>query len=235
MTETSTPTREEWHRRRREAREWYGMLSIENAEDVFYRIKTLLDGRRYTWVSYNTEQPHSRPDVRTGQRLDPTDGVSLRLDREPLSDGRPWAHIWAHDTYGVWGFTSAHATEAEAYADQAAEKKTWTYVVIDGFGDGSRDHLMIEQFNGYGQLLRWVITPEYVSAHERAEQEAAVLEAAARRAGEGWQRPEGRYSWERGLYRPEWDPCTDAVNLLEDMAEYVREFERPLTEIEKES
>lgn len=236
-TDTLTDREREIHEQRLrdivEANHWFGMLSIENAPAVHERLKKMLDGRRYTFVAYNTDFGHMSADVRTGQRLDPSgtrDGQALTLSTEPLSDGTPWAHIFAHDTYGVWGIDTTHPTEAEAHDDRWHAKKTGTYLVFDGFGDQGSAKVTIEQYNGYGQKLRWIIATEYVTREERAEQEAATLTAARQLLAAGWQRPESPYSFEKDKARPAFGPAPRiAIDALDDMTTYVRDSWRPLT------
>jgi hypothetical protein len=198
---------------------------------VHERLKKMLDGRRYTFVAYNTDFGHMSADVRTGQRLDPSgtrNGQALTLSLEPLSDGRPWAHIMAHDTYGVWGIDTTHPTEAEAHDDRWHAKKTGTYLVFDGFGDQGPAKVVIEQYNGYGQKLRWIIATEYETAHERAEREAEILEAAKRLLAEGWQQPEPRYTYGEPKPRAQFKPVTAAGPALDDMILFVRDHERSI-------
>lgn len=170
-------------RKLREGYDWYGLFSIENAEAVAARIRTMLDGKSYTFVAQNTAHSAHSLDVRAhlranGNGMRSSDPFSLSVG--PLNDGTPWAHFFVHDTYGTWGITTTHATEREARNHQSEGKTNWTYLHFEGMDNGHAK-ITIEQFNGYNEKLRWVIAVEYVSRDERSEQEAHVIEAVAAR------------------------------------------------------
>lgn len=153
-------------------RNWFGFLTVENADEVFDAIDTFLhiDGepRYYTFVAYNKEMQHCT-NVRTSQRLAPhkssngrgtyryyyrfnpqengSMGQSIDL---PDARGADMAGWGANDDYGVWGVsTTAHDGD-----DSETLWKRGAYIV---FSDGQ---LKIEQLNGYGETLLWIIAPE---------------------------------------------------------------------------
>jgi hypothetical protein len=108
---------------------WFGDLDMENAQAIRDRIQRMLAGKRYTFVAVNRDHPGHRIDVRTDQRLDGEVRIAL--------DGFP--HIYANDTYGMWGFSTI--TEEKA-----------PYVSFEG------DYkIIIRQLNGYKEHLEWVI------------------------------------------------------------------------------
>jgi hypothetical protein len=149
--------------RRLVARDWHGYLTFDNASHVFGRILSMLERRRYTWVAVNTAMTRATPDMRTGQHLDPSGsmgGKSGDLTFAKLEDGRPWAHMMFHDTYGVWGIDTTYRTEAEARQAERDGAKNVTYVDIDGDGTGRNDKIEIRQYNGYGEQLIWLVMPE---------------------------------------------------------------------------
>lgn len=173
------PTAEEVAARRLARHTWYGYLAGDTIDQIEQRIRKLIgDGQRYTWVSYNTTQPHTFPDVRTGQRVEPGKATDRQAIKVSKDDG--FVHLTVVDTYGVWGMYSTHATEADA-RKAAEDEKDWsvTYVAVEGWGQGGRDRIEISQYNGYGEVLHWVISPEYLNRDETAEAEAAVLDRAA--------------------------------------------------------
>lgn len=181
MTEQTAPalTAEEFAARRLKRRTWHGHLAADTVDQIAERIRRLIgDGQRYTWIANNTAQPHMFPEVRTGQRVEPgkaTDRQGLRVTK---GDGS--VHLTVVDTERVWGIHSHFATEAEAReAAQADTDKATTYVLIEGWGDGTTDRIEIAQFNGYGERLHWVIAPQYQWEEDAIETEASVLDRAA--------------------------------------------------------
>lgn len=158
MTETTaTPTPEERRTRREAARSWSGYLAEENIAHVHERIVKMLTGRLYTWVANNVEQKHTAPEVRTSQKLkddkrEPS--AILRTDNDLFSTNYS-------DSYGVWGLWTTHKTEREAWEDRKIEKTNWTYVNIEGDGTGQRDKIEVHHYNGFAEMLHWVIMPEH--------------------------------------------------------------------------
>lgn len=220
MTETQTPTAEESRTARRESRRtWYGYLSDETVEHIAERIRNLLTGRRYTFVSLNTTQTRTMPEVRTGQRMTPEkhvrrEAVSVHRIGEPLDyagaePDKAWEScgLSVADTYGVWGMHASHATEADAYKDSADPEKAHraTYVTIEGGRSddprdvGRRDRIEVIQYNGLNppERLHWVIA---------IEPPPDVRTEADRIAGEVW-------AWFNRHDAP-WSPSDATVNDL---------------------
>lgn len=104
---------------------WCGKLTVENIEQVVGLFRKLLENRRYTFVAIN--QSYRRPDVRTGQQLDPRKAkgeevFSIWFDDK--SSPPAFAGFNAVDTYGVWGLsTSAN--------DQPYISFEWNKVTIE--------------------------------------------------------------------------------------------------------
>lgn len=135
-------------------RDWYGYLTLENAEAVADRIRSMIgDGQRYTWVAAN-EIFGYKPEIRTGQ-------VAKRIEfvSEKLSDGRSWAHLLVRDAYGTWGISTTAADQAAAHA---MDKKDATFLRFE-YG-----RLTIEHYAPAGNHLWWAIA---VEDHEEAEQQ----------------------------------------------------------------
>lgn len=171
-------------RRLKSGRDWYGYLTLENFDAVTERIREMLTGHRYTWVSCHEGLRDFFPEVRTGQRL----SQDLVVNREPLEDGTDWAHLTVADTYGVWGLSTTVPDQAtarerrQAAWDGADEGKrasgkweaglSMTYL---HFKHGRHDEgrIEIEHRNGYGDRLYWVISVEV------AEDEAAGVAPAS--------------------------------------------------------
>jgi hypothetical protein len=159
------PTAEEIREARERRRMWWGHLADDNVEHVAKRIENLLTGRRYTFVSLNTEHVHTMPEVRTGQHLDPKGHVSGKAVNVYRGD---FPHIMVADSYGSWGMSTRHVTEAEANKDHddPAKMHRTTYVVIEGglSNDprdlGRRDRIEVCFYNGLKQMLHWVIAVE---------------------------------------------------------------------------
>lgn len=88
-------------------RDWSGMLTVENIDQVAERILRLLQGKRYTFVAFNEIFP-DRLEVRTGMRLDPkdaTNGIGVSVYRDESGNG-DFAGFNVVDSYGVWGPTT---------------------------------------------------------------------------------------------------------------------------------
>jgi hypothetical protein len=208
---------------------WYGYLADENVQHIADRIRNLLAGRRYTFASINASHAHfTGPEVRTSQELRPEHTDSKTTPTvyrfgEPMtfSPGR-WKScgITVADTYGAWGIHSSHATQADAYADRDAEKKTWTYVTIEGGRtpeDVSRKGIQIQQFNGPGEILHWTITPEQPA---RSLEEAVYDLERLQRIGKSRRDRVSDRDWEwfssHPLTRRSLKPFNDAVPTLID-------------------
>lgn len=159
--------------RRERARTWHGLLADDNVEHIADRIRNILTGRRFTWVdsnAYLAAAAWAGPHVRTSCALDPNrpDPVTFHRIGDPTGydwNDAPRTHDWCGlnvvDTGYVWGISSRHATEAEARDAQSAGEKTWTSVSIEGgIPEDPRGQIRIQQFNGPGEILHWVITPE---------------------------------------------------------------------------
>lgn len=87
---------------------WYGKLTIENIEQVVGLFRQLLENRRYTFVAIN--ELFRRPDVRTGQRLEPhkaTSGEAFSVWFDDKNSPPAFAGFNAVDTYGVWGLSTS--------------------------------------------------------------------------------------------------------------------------------
>lgn len=206
MTETTEQTTLSPDLRRLASdRYWYGYLTLENLEAVAERIRKLLAGQRYTWVSCNSGLRHYFPEVRTGQELRDR-GVTTYRDEE--AQYGPFGGITVPDTYGVWGLhtdcpdqQTARRRRGHAWERASDEQKatdTWddqhlTYLHI------TRDKVEIEHFAPIGYRLYWVITVEPRDEEGDALVIAALDEAAADRDERArFARHEGRTDEERG-------------------------------------
>lgn len=214
VTNVKPPTTEEINRRIRESNEWYGYVHLGNAEAVADRIRSMLTGRRFTFVSYNVNMTGSWPEVRTGQRLNAENvktgkAVTYRLHNE-ASD--PWGHFMVHDSYGVWGFSAHYPDAHQAYDAARRDKRDVVHVVVTGgFDPRDRGQIKITQYNGIGDVLRWTIAlepspdPDLVAAvyrqsaglpgtwHEPGEEATAFAKAAIKATQSGWEDVDTRY------------------------------------------
>ncbi len=120
----------------------YGNLTAENIEAFTERLREMLVGKSFTFVSVNEGQGW-RPEVRVGQRLKPghgDDGITLY---PPKDEERPdWRHMTVHDTYGSWGF-------------QTGGEDKPTYFFFDG-----PNRLLVEHYASAGWKMYWSITVE---------------------------------------------------------------------------
>lgn len=177
MTDDKRPTPEEIRASRERRSSWFGYLAGDNIEHVRDRIERILTGRRYTFVSFNTALPNSRPEVRTSLTLSPRsakDGVPVVLHRRDPNEKYSTDGITIVDTYGVGGMHTSLATEREAHEvltrhhenEENQEYKNLTYVSIVGgnFNHGPTDpgRIEITFHNGYGEMIHWVYVTERV-------------------------------------------------------------------------
>ena len=84
---------------------WYGMLTIENVQQIADLLLQLLDGKRYTFVAAN-EFFRFKPEVRTGQTLDhkgARSGKAIGIYSDEKDTPPRHAGFNVGDTYGVWG------------------------------------------------------------------------------------------------------------------------------------
>lgn len=158
-------------------RNWFGAATIENIGEIAKAIQTFLtiDGapRYYTFVAVN-ETTGRVTNVRTSQKVNDNERngkpFSLIYSRSnpdydhdaPYSDrnrssfdcdgpeGADSAHFSVGDSYGVWGF-STYGHDTDDYNER--NKRGAGVMFVDG-------QLKIEQLNGYGEVLLWVIAPE---------------------------------------------------------------------------
>lgn len=150
-------------------RDWFGYLTLENFDAIAARVRALLEGRRYTWVSCNEGLRDFFPEVRTGQEMEKL----VIHDRSDLGDGVTMAHFTVCDTYGVWGLDTTVADQRaaeqkrkaawdsanEAGRRRRAENRGLTYVHFTR-GRYDQGRIEIQHHNGYGDRLYWVIAVE---------------------------------------------------------------------------
>lgn len=166
MSETTGTAESADLRRLKSGRDWYGYLTLDNFDAVVERIREMLTGHRYTWVSCHEGMRDFFPEVRTGQRL----SQDLVVNRERLEDGRDWAHLTVGDTYGVWGLSTTVPDQATAC--QRGEDKSMTRLHFK-HGRYDQGRIEIEHHNAYGDRLYWVVSVEV------AEDEAGGAATAA--------------------------------------------------------
>ena len=143
-------------------REWHGFLTLDNAEAVAVRLRGLLAGQRYTFVTCNEGLRNGFPEIRTGQRL--REGVRC----SPYAEGHVSVHV--ADTYGSWGVHSSTPDQAAACArqDEAWKRATPEQQARDTWHDKNlaylhfrHDRLEMEHFAPAGYRLYWVAVIEY--------------------------------------------------------------------------
>ena len=120
------------------ARNWFGDVTIENIKEVASAIEKMLIGKRYTFVANNADRLHEMPQVRT-LRIAPEKATDVWFDHVECPPR--FAGMNVVDTYGVWGFSTSDTEKP--------------YVVFEG------EHtIKIQQKNGHGDTLHWVIAVE---------------------------------------------------------------------------
>lgn len=137
-------------------RDWHGFLTTENAEAVAARLRRLLGGRRYTFVSANEGLRDYFPEVRTGQRLR-DDGASAYT----YGDGGRCAGVSVQDTYGSWGVHSDAADQSGAHrrvhdaSGRGTVDKNLAYLHF------KHDRVEVEHFAPAGFRLYWLAVIEW--------------------------------------------------------------------------
>jgi len=122
---------------------WYGELTVENLEAIAQRLRSMLTGRRYTWVAVNEYYgPLPRPEVRTGQQIEPGKSQNGEAVYIHYGEDRTWGMIGINDTYGCWSIST----------DDRPEKRP--YLVFE------YNKLTIEHYAPGGNKLIWVIASE---------------------------------------------------------------------------
>jgi hypothetical protein len=94
---------------------WFGDLTLENIEAIAERLKAMLRGKRYTFVSVNELfGPLPRPEVRTSQRLNIPDSQYTDIYVH-YGDDKSWGMIGVNDSYGVWSISTHDDPERRAF------------------------------------------------------------------------------------------------------------------------
>jgi hypothetical protein len=119
---------------------WIGNLTIENVNEVADRLKELLIGKIYTFVSCN-ELDRFKPNVKTGQKLE--DNNPIRVWKGDYSTG-----IHVNDSYGVWGFNTV------LHEGEKNENLKVPYIIFEG------NQIRIEHRAPGGNILYWVVALE---------------------------------------------------------------------------
>jgi hypothetical protein len=94
-----------------ESVEWFGTMTIENTDQIVARLRRMLEGKKYTFVAAN-EFFRYKPEVRTGQRLDPKGckgGDALMLFSDDVNG--KFKGFSVGDIHGVWGCTTTATNE----------------------------------------------------------------------------------------------------------------------------
>lgn len=123
---------------------WSGTLTIKNISTVVNKIKMLLDGRQYSFVTVH-EYDKFRPKLRQHQRLN-KNGERCFFD-ESASPPR-FAGFTFNDTYGAWGLVTH--TNDEGYDKNFSNP----YIVI------SHNEIKITYKASGMALIHWLIQLE---------------------------------------------------------------------------
>jgi hypothetical protein len=130
---------------------FHGTLTLENLDKVAQMVLKTLDGKRYTFASFN-ELGHQL-EVRTGQRLNhrgSTSGCAVNTYFDKEQDPPRHGGFHVGDSYGVWGTsTSIHADGY--YYDPKFDNP---YIVI------TRDQIRITHRAPAGHMLWWIAAVE---------------------------------------------------------------------------
>lgn len=132
---------------------WEGWLTLDNLEAVATRMRSTLDGQRYTFVAVNGLFG-DRPEVRTGNRLSDrgiTASISARM-----------GHITWSDNRFVTGLHTTLQTQDDA-REQASKENGERRLTRVTFEPCFRDPgtMLFELWTGAGHRLYWCISVEH--------------------------------------------------------------------------
>lgn len=139
-------------------RGWFGYLTKENCGEIANRIHQMLLDRKYTFVAENAGMMNI--EVRTSQALryglEKNGGkVQCKVYDGSDKDDMGLYGFTFSDTYGGWGLHTMHEDEQQAGKDAELGKKNMVYIHFY-----SDTVIRITQYNGYGDMLRWVVALE---------------------------------------------------------------------------
>lgn len=137
---------------------WYGMLTIDNINEVVTQIKEVIDGKKYTFVAVNMYGNENNPgrlvsdvDVRTSQEVrhdKAKNGQTFTVWFDDESPHPRFAGFNVSDSYGVWGLSTR--TNSHDYDYEFKNP----YIVID------HDKISISHRAPAGHILYWIIAVE---------------------------------------------------------------------------
>jgi hypothetical protein len=131
--------------------EWHGCLTLENLDLVADRLRRLLGGQRFTWVSCNAVMNNYRPKVRTGQRI--TEGI--KASRSVRDDDRQVGYITiSYSEYVAFlDTTVSDRAEEIGLVSYDVRRKRGAYLSFTG------NQVRIEQAENIGPIY-WVAAVE---------------------------------------------------------------------------
>lgn len=131
---------------------WYGMLCAENFDAVAERMRRMLEGRWYTFVSANSYREDSGEfrdyDVHTGNRLT----VPMRLN---TYEGGHRRMSFADQSY-CWGLQTAASTEQDAREGSIYDRVKLAFNDHRNRGES----VTIDHYAPAGYRLLWTVVVE---------------------------------------------------------------------------
>lgn len=127
---------------------YYGNLTVANAEQFVERLREMLTGKRYTFITVNASLDNI-PDVRVhqqlGGRINTEPGVADNIRLYPveyLANESAYQNLNVCDTYGVWSLTTG-----------------FTYFSFQPRERDRPERVAITLKTGYGTdgIIRWLI------------------------------------------------------------------------------
>lgn len=143
-------------------RDWYGYLTLDNAEAVAARLRRLLDCKRFTFVKVNGGYRHWYPEVSTGERLA---GEGEGITHSVLGDGRHAIYMHHSGSTGCL-YTdapdgdTAHQRNIDACVPDSERRGDWLWDKNLTYARIKQDRAEIEHYSPGGNRLYWVIVLE---------------------------------------------------------------------------
>lgn len=135
---------------------WYGILTVENIDEMAAYFESFLKGKRHTMVAYNAAHDFGHdPEVRTSQT--PLD-TAFKVNRSTLELEDGTSIPYASFDLDVSGWCISLSTTAQYHKPDTCSRQP--YIVIE------HELIRVELWNGYGEKLKWIFALERNITHD---------------------------------------------------------------------